>query len=439
MPSLNVVDYIDECIQSVMNQTLKEIQIICVDAGSTDGTYEKLVKYSLQDNRIRIIKSDIKSYGKQINIGIKQAEGKYIGIVETDDFIDQHMYEELYDLSEKNDLEFIKGDYEDVFSNSDNTYTMMPIKMFNGKLSCYYNKIVSPDDMPILHVLGLNIWRGIYKREFLIENNIYLNETKGAAFQDTAFYHQLIMKSNRAMFVEKPYYKYRQDRAASSFRNPNTLIYTYDEYRYLIDKFIKDSNMKKSHWHYIYVKMFREYVTHIKNYIITHDYNMEIIRERFSIIEWFNRHITVALGDGIIQAYDFDNMVWYEYKMINESLNDFVRILQLKIKTSDEIIDRFWKVVENKSIIVFGTGAYGKKVSELLHMHGYEILAFCDNNKEINEFMGKKVFLPEQAAEKFSDAIYIVANKLYADEMKMQLEALGIDYSCIIRYDKGIK
>ena len=87
MPSLNVVNYIDECIQSVINQTLKEVQIICVDAGSTDGTYERLMNYSRRDSRIRVIMSNIKSYGKQINMGIEQAEGKYIGIVETDDFI----------------------------------------------------------------------------------------------------------------------------------------------------------------------------------------------------------------------------------------------------------------------------------------------------------------------------------------------------------------
>lgn len=60
MPSLNVVNYIDECIQSVINQTLKEVQIICVDAGSTDGTYERLMNYSRRDSRIRVITSNIK-------------------------------------------------------------------------------------------------------------------------------------------------------------------------------------------------------------------------------------------------------------------------------------------------------------------------------------------------------------------------------------------
>lgn len=438
MPSLNVVDYIDECIQSVMNQTLKEIQIICIDAGSTDGTYEKLVRYSLQDSRIRLIKSNIKSYGKQINIGIEQAEGKYIGIVETDDFIDEHMYEELYDLSERYDLDFVKGDYEDVYCNAENSYLMMPVKMFNGYLSNYYNQIISPTDMPILHEMGLNIWRGIYKRNFLVSNDIYLNETKGAAFQDTGFYHQLIIKSNRAMFVKNAYYKYRQDRMDSSFRNPNTLIYTYNEYRFIFDKFIQNNIINRYHYHHICVKMFREYVMHIKKYIITHNYAPKEIKKITPIINWFNNQIIYAVDDKIIQISDFDNEIWNEYMLIKESIYDFIKLLELKSKISKEMTDVFWEGLDNKKIIVFGTGKYGKNVSDLLYEKDYSVFAYCDNNKEIDEFEGKKVFLPEQAIDMFGDAIYIVASKLNADEMKMQLETLGIDYNCIKKYNKVI-
>ena len=164
MPSLNVVDYIDECIQSVINQTLREIEIICIDAGSTDGTYEKLLDYAENDERIKVVLSAEKSYGRQINMGISLARGKYIGIVETDDFIDSNMYSELYDLSEQYNLEFVKGDYEDVYSSMDSTYIMRPVKMFTGHLEKYYGNVICPNEIPMLHELGLNIWRGIYKR-----------------------------------------------------------------------------------------------------------------------------------------------------------------------------------------------------------------------------------------------------------------------------------
>ena len=91
MPSLNVAAYIRECIESVINQTITDIEILCIDAGSTDGTLEILEEYAIKDSRIRLIKSDKKSYGYQINTGIDMAMGEYLGIVETDDCIETDM------------------------------------------------------------------------------------------------------------------------------------------------------------------------------------------------------------------------------------------------------------------------------------------------------------------------------------------------------------
>ena len=111
MPSLNVVNYIDECIQSVISQTLTDLEIICVDAGSTDGTFEKLLKYSNEDERIKVVKSDKKSYGYQVNLGFSMAKGEYLAIVETDDYIKKDMYENLYIIAKSNDLDYVKADF----------------------------------------------------------------------------------------------------------------------------------------------------------------------------------------------------------------------------------------------------------------------------------------------------------------------------------------
>lgn len=91
LPSLNVESYIKQCINSVINQTLDDIEIICVDAGSTDGTLEILGDYVNKDSRVKLIHSNKKSYGYQMNLGIKEANGEYIAIVETDDFIKNTM------------------------------------------------------------------------------------------------------------------------------------------------------------------------------------------------------------------------------------------------------------------------------------------------------------------------------------------------------------
>lgn len=111
MPSLNVRDYIEASIRSVMNQTLRDIEIICIDAGSTDGTLEIIEYLSNEDKRIKLIKSQIKSYGYQLNCAIKASNGEYIAVVETDDYIDERMYEELYTIAANKSIDIVKGNY----------------------------------------------------------------------------------------------------------------------------------------------------------------------------------------------------------------------------------------------------------------------------------------------------------------------------------------
>jgi len=81
MPSLNVVRYIRECMESVISQTMEEMEILCIDAGSTDGTLEILEEYVRKDRRVRLIKADKKSYGYQMNLGLKEALGEYTGLI----------------------------------------------------------------------------------------------------------------------------------------------------------------------------------------------------------------------------------------------------------------------------------------------------------------------------------------------------------------------
>ena len=98
MPALNVGAYIRECLHSVIEQTLEDIEIIVVDAGSTDGTLEIINEFALVDKRIQVVHSKIKSYGYQLNLGFSLAKADYIGIVETDDYIMKDMYECLYQI-----------------------------------------------------------------------------------------------------------------------------------------------------------------------------------------------------------------------------------------------------------------------------------------------------------------------------------------------------
>ena len=170
LPSLNVIEYIEECLSSVCKQTLKEIEIICVDAGSTDGTLEKIKDFALKDDRIKILVADKKSYGYQMNLGIDNANGKYVGIVETDDYVCENMYEDLYNIAEANHLDFIKADFYR-FNHNESGEEVLYLNKLTDDIN-YYNRIINPRKEKNVFKFIMNTWSGIYSREFLVRNNI---------------------------------------------------------------------------------------------------------------------------------------------------------------------------------------------------------------------------------------------------------------------------
>lgn len=230
MPFLNSITYLKECMDSVINQTLKEIEIICVDAGSTDGTLEILHEYAEKDKRIRIIDSDKKSYGYQINLGLKNAQGEYFGIVESDDVIKEEMYEELYNIADKYKCDAVKSDfYIFVDEARQRKFTYRPL-LYSSEL---YNKIINPIiDLRAFRAYGINT-PGIYNMEFIRKNNIKLNETPGASFQDNGLWFQIFSLAKKIYLYNKPFYMVRRDNPNSSVKNKEKVYCMCDEYDFI--------------------------------------------------------------------------------------------------------------------------------------------------------------------------------------------------------------
>ena len=111
IPILNVQPYIRECLDSVVDQTLTDIEVFLVDAGSTDGTREILEEYVAKDKRFILLEDTAHSTGYAKNLGIKLAKGKYVAIVESDDYIASDMIEKLYCTAEQYELDIVKGNY----------------------------------------------------------------------------------------------------------------------------------------------------------------------------------------------------------------------------------------------------------------------------------------------------------------------------------------
>ena len=230
MPFLNSIAYLKECMDSVINQTLKEIEIICIDAGSTDGTLEILYEYARNDSRIRIINSPIKSYGYQINLGLSNAKGKYFSIVESDDCIREDMYKILCSIGDKYECEVIKADfYVFVCKNGEKCLTYRPLT----NISELYNRIINPKkDLRIFRAYGINP-PGIYLLDLIKKNHIKLNESPGASYQDNGLWFQIFSFAKSVYLYDKAFYMVRRDNPNSSVKNPAKVYCICDEYDYI--------------------------------------------------------------------------------------------------------------------------------------------------------------------------------------------------------------
>ncbi|MBZ7967953.1 glycosyltransferase family 2 protein, partial [Campylobacter sp. RM9756] len=242
IPSLNSIKYIHECVDSVLNQTLKDIEIICVDAGSTDGTLEILRGYEKKDKRLKVILSDKKSYGYQMNLGIREAKGEYLGIVESDDYIRKDMYENLYNIANKKKCDIVKGDMLNFWDKEKRIYEY---RLLNWT-EVLYGKILNFNiDKRILTECNVINPSGIHKLDFIKKYNILCNETLGSAFQDVGFWFQLQVLAKSIFLIKEAYYYYRQDNVNSSCNSRAKVYCICDEYDF-VRNFALKHNIKQA-------------------------------------------------------------------------------------------------------------------------------------------------------------------------------------------------
>lgn len=232
VPVYNVEKYLKECIDSIINQTLEDIEIICVNDGSTDSSLEILNDYAKKDSRIIVINKSNSGYGHTMNMGLNAASGEYIGIIESDDFADKNMFEDLYKLAKEYEADIVKGDWYNYWSK--NKFARKNNRISSAKTLKLTN---SKQDKSLLRI-NPSVWSAIYKKEFLNKYNIRFLETPGASYQDLAFSFKIFALAERVILTDKAYLYYRQDNMNSSVKSKTKVYCVCDEYEE-IDRFLE--------------------------------------------------------------------------------------------------------------------------------------------------------------------------------------------------------
>lgn len=231
IPSYNSAKYIKECLDSVIFQSLKEIEILCIDAYSIDGTIDILKLYKWQDSRIKIIFSKKKSLGHQINLGLKEATGEYFTIVESDDYIKLDMCEKLYTLACYHNCQVIKSDFigfkdkekQRIFENLPICYDQT---LYGEKTNSHLNPNIIKDSWNMNQ-------SSLYKMEFIKKYNIRANETPGASYQDIGLWFQILSLASSIYFYKEGFYFYRQDNEHASVKSKDKIYCVCDEFEFL--------------------------------------------------------------------------------------------------------------------------------------------------------------------------------------------------------------
>jgi glycosyltransferase involved in cell wall biosynthesis len=208
VPAYNVEKYIGRCLDSLIAQTLRNIEIIVINDGSSDSTVSILKNYMKRDKRIVLINCSIASgnAGTPRNIGICKAKGDYIGFVDSDDWVESNMFEKLYEKTLDTDV--------DIVSTSSFFKHKREEKMVIRLNYIKINREKSNNKDSFKSAYFSNIWNRIYKRELVEKHNIYFPRIYFA--EDLCFSTACHIFARSTEIVEGAYYHYNYDRPEST-------------------------------------------------------------------------------------------------------------------------------------------------------------------------------------------------------------------------------
>lgn len=411
MPIRNTVDYIRECMESLINQTMKEIEILCIDAQSTDGTREILQEYAEKDNRVHIYDDTKGSTGYANNYGMQIAKGEYLAIVEPDDFVALDMYDKLYQAAKANKADVVRADYKVFFSDgSQREYIDKAVASTDD-----YGKIHCPEKGQRLFQNDMSTWAGIISRKLFEEGEICHNETPGAAYQDNGFWFLTMAHAKRLYYLQTSGYRYRMDNPNSSIHNRGKLFAICDEYNFIKEKLEAEGIFERFEKVYIWAKFIR----YLSAYYRLDDTLKPEFAERFAL-EVQNHH-----AENKLRAEDFAKG---QQKLLKNLLAGG-DVFHENIMEQKEVFRQLMK--SNKTLVQYGCGSDGLRLLGYMRVNHCldRVVCLCDSNPRLwgSKLFGKKIYALDEVKGNYPDACYLAASVNYEDEIVKMLKQNGVE------------
>lgn len=365
VPVYNVEKYIVKCLESLRQQTFHDIEIICIDDGSTDKSGSILDEFAELDERFIVVHKNNTGYGHSVNMGISKARGDYIGILESDDFAKLDMIENLYHAALLSNSDVIKGNFDFYFENGGEHFC------FNEILKeCPYDLTFNAYNNSQIFEVPASVWSALYKKSFLREKNIAFLETPGASYQDVSFSFKVFMYAETIYCIRESVLNYRYDNPDSSVHNPGKIFCICDEYKEIenvIDT-ITLHDKKKLFYQVMQLIKFRAYLWNFNRLAIPYQYHfltrfsdefrMLFEKEKLDLTMW--KHEDKEILHMVTQdketffaknAKEYQNSEWENNYLINKSF---------------EFDGLEASIVKFDNIYIYGAGVIGLQTWEFL-------------------------------------------------------------------------
>lgn len=240
VPIYNVEKYLHQCVDSILGQTLPEIEVILVEDGSPDGCGKICDEYAAKDKRVRVIHQSNGGLGHAYNVGIAAANGEYIALVEPDDWIEPDMYQTMYQYATENKTDACKCSFA-CYNRKNPKFNNTPRKI-NGLKEQYSEPtgVFTITDYPLLAAYHSSVWSYLYKADFI--KQIKFVETKGGAgYVDAPFAFEVLCRAKRLAILPNLFYHWRVE------NHGNSVSLTDERIIALADRFIESKEIIKKY------------------------------------------------------------------------------------------------------------------------------------------------------------------------------------------------
>ena len=402
IPVYKVEKYLPSCLDSVLSQSLQDIEVICIDDASPDRCPEMLDGYASKDPRVRVLhlpENHQQGYGR--NRGTEMARGKYVYFLDSDDMITPEAMEELYTVAEKDNLDCIYFDSQVIFANKE--LEVKNSTYITGRTGQYDNRVYSGRELFELFK-EQNDWncyvqRTFWRRDFLWDNEVFSPEH--IEHEDEFFSFKGVLLAQRVRYIPKNYFirRYREDSVMTRPEHPRDFHGYFVSFCSMVD-FVEKMKIESK----------------AADAEILHMYErMDRFFPLFSANEdphtWFS-------SEEQLRIYYY---YAYAKKMDHSYFKGFINKLTVPIPVERHI----W---------IYGAGIVGKRVYEVMVVNGYIVDGFLVTNKEGNPrvLFGREVFQVDEIHPPDNCVAIVAVTGKARGEMQETLERLGWNYSVYI-------